>query len=123
MNGGNLIVGGDLVVEQSSEYKGLVSINAGYSGIDSTALRVAYGSSEFGCSEINIGTSANGESAASSYCRCWYYKSKFKFIETNIAITTSFVRDSDGTFTSGAPGLLIVFYQIFQLKLIMDIIM
>ena len=42
-NGGDLTVGGDLSVEQSSEYKGLVSINAGYSGIDSTALRVAYG--------------------------------------------------------------------------------
>ena len=57
---------------------------------------------EFGCSEINIGTSANGESAANSDpVGVGTTNLSLNLSETNIAITTSFVRD-DGTFTPGA---------------------
>ncbi len=91
-DGNNLIVGGDLVVEQSSEYKGLVAINAGFAGIDSTALRVAYGRAEFGCSQISIGTAVNETSAirGSEAVGVGTTNISLNLSETNVTITTSF---------------------------------
>ena len=95
--GGNgLVVSGDVVVEQSSEYKGLVSINAGFAGIDSTALRVAYGRAEFGCSEIAIGTAVNETSAirGSEAVGVGTTNISLNLSETNVTITTSFSTSS-----------------------------
>ena len=89
--GNSLIVSGDVVVEQSSEYKGLVAINAGFAGIDSTALRVAYGKAEFGCSEITIGTDVNDTSAINSEAvGVGTTNISLNLSETNVTITTSF---------------------------------
>lgn len=96
--GGNgLVVSGDVVVEQSSEYKGLVSINAGFAGIDSTALRVAYGKAEFGCSEIAIGTAVNQTSAirGSEAVGVGTTNISLNLSETNVTITTSFSTSSE----------------------------
>ena len=93
-NGSDLNVGGNLVVDEASILKGIVEITGGSSddasGITSTALRVAYGKAEFGCSEINIGTAANGEALVGIGST----NLDIKISETNIAITTSFVDDN-----------------------------
>ena len=100
-NGSDLNVGGNFFVDETSLLRGLVEINAGpptdSSGITSTALRVAYGRADFGCSEINIGTAANGDALAGIGTT----NLGIKISETNIAITTSFLTD-EGTYVPGA---------------------